>query len=896
MKIQRIVILSVILFFAFPVYSQVVFKGNVVDEDNIPLEMANVIAYKKPDNTIFSFTTSNKKGEFVLKLESNNEYLIKVSYVGMRMVEIPIVIKEEAVEKKVLMTANNMLEEVNVVHTMPVSIKGDTIVYDADSFTTGNEKKLENVLEKLPGVEIGDNGEVKVEGKKVKKVMVEGKDFFEGDTKLATQNIPANAVDKVEVLRNHNDIGQLRNITDNEDNVALNIKLKEGKKKFWFGDIDLTAGLDERYLAHPNLFYYSPKYSLNIIGDANNLGKQSFTWQDYFKFMGGFKSLSTNSTVKSSSDLNFLTMQNEKAKSSKNTFGATNFNYTPNDNWSISGFAIYSDTKTAFQNEVTKNYYKGGVSQTFAENIDYIATQKNKLGIAKFQTTYIPNVNNQLDYDFVAKFSDFNENSTANSSIEDDIFTKNENKPKSIFHNLSYYFTLNNKNIFALQTQYSSNREHPFYNSIIKDLPFADTLQLHKHQQFFNINQFKEITTTKLESQLNYYYILNSKGNLTLSIGFNQTDQKFNAEIQQILDNNSTITVNQRSNINYKLDDNFAGIGVRFLAGKFTVYPEIIYHQFAKYDNQLTEDKDLVLHEILPSLSVKYKLKKGENLNFSYNKKVEFSDISNVVEGYVLNGYNALFSGNKRIVHSKKHQFTLSYFNFDTFNFSTYSAFVNYSKNIGTVRQKIERINLFTVSSPINSAFSDDFLTGVFSFHKSYQYFKWSLNANLNYIKYYNAVSDTQNNKSLAYQDVKTTSFTHSYETKMISNLKGFFNFDIGYGITINQYQNSRYKQKYIRHSPLAKVDIIFLKDFRLQSDFTYNLYQDKEQIINRYSFWNSRLLFQKQNSKWEFSVSCTNILNTVSLNTNSGNELYHSVGAYFIQPRYVVLGINYHL
>ena len=93
---------------------------------------------------------------------------------------------------------------------MPVSVKGDTLIYNADSFKSGTEKKLEDVLNKLPGVEVTEDGEIEVEGKTVTKVMVEGKDFFDGDSKLAVKNIPANALDKIQVLKNHNEVGQLK--------------------------------------------------------------------------------------------------------------------------------------------------------------------------------------------------------------------------------------------------------------------------------------------------------------------------------------------------------------------------------------------------------------------------------------------------------------------------------------------------------------------------------------------------------------------------------------------------------------------------------------------------------------------------------------------------------------
>ena len=136
------------------------------------------------------------------------------------------------ITKDFVLQEDNLLDEVELTYEMPVTVSGDTLTYNADSFNKGTERKLEDVLENLPGVEINDDGQVEVEGKVVTKVMVEGKDFFDGDSKLATKNIPSNAVDKVQVLKNYAEVGQLSGVTNNQNNVALNIKLKEGKKNF----------------------------------------------------------------------------------------------------------------------------------------------------------------------------------------------------------------------------------------------------------------------------------------------------------------------------------------------------------------------------------------------------------------------------------------------------------------------------------------------------------------------------------------------------------------------------------------------------------------------------------------------------------------------------------------
>ena len=255
-------------------FSQIKMEGLVKDSLNNPLELANVILINKETSALESFAISNANGEYKLALKKNTTYNLQVSYIGMESISRQIDSKENDINKDFTLSQSNVLDAVELTYEMPVKISGDTLIYNADSFNTGTERKLEDVLKNLPGVEVNDDGQIEVEGKVVGKVMVEGKDFFDGDTKIATKNIPSNAIDKVQILKNYSEVGQLSGVQNNQDNIAINIKLKKGKDKFWFGNI--TAGVSaiegllnnnsdtdvenqSLYLFQPKLFYYSPE-------------------------------------------------------------------------------------------------------------------------------------------------------------------------------------------------------------------------------------------------------------------------------------------------------------------------------------------------------------------------------------------------------------------------------------------------------------------------------------------------------------------------------------------------------------------------------------------------------------------------------------------------------------
>ena len=308
MKYNFLLLFSLLYTFTF---AQIKMEGVIVDSLNVPLESASIVALNKLTNGLETYALSDQEGKYKLNLKDNTAYKIQVSFIGLISINDTVKTQKENILKDYVLRADVLLDE--VVVTMPVVVRGDTLIYNADSFKNGTERKLEDIIDKLPGVQINENGQIEVEGKVVTKLMVNGKDFFDGDTKVGTKNIPSNAVDKIQVLRNYAEVGQLSGVRNNQDNFAINIKLKEGKESFWFGNV--TGGLGDApdeglYLLQPKLFYYNPKYSINIISDLNNIGEVALTRRDIRGFGGGFSTPSRRSGTSidlGDNSLNFLT-------------------------------------------------------------------------------------------------------------------------------------------------------------------------------------------------------------------------------------------------------------------------------------------------------------------------------------------------------------------------------------------------------------------------------------------------------------------------------------------------------------------------------------------------------------------------------------------------------------
>ncbi|NQX86753.1 MAG: carboxypeptidase regulatory-like domain-containing protein [Flavobacteriaceae bacterium] len=895
------IITTMLLVVASLSFAQVEVVGVVKDSIGNPLELANVVAINQETKALDSYGITNDDGRYKLNLNSNSIYKIQISYIGMKSANETLVTKTTNIIKDFTLEQDNSLETVELTYEMPVSIKGDTLVYNADSFKRESDKKLEDVLKRLPGIEVTDEGKIEVEGKEVGKVMVENKDFFDGDSKLAVQNIPADAIDKVQVLKNYDEVGQLSSVRNNEDNIAINIKLKEGKKNFWFGEVTAGAGPDERYLVHPKLFYYSPKYSINIITDMNNIGEIPFTTSDYFKFTGGFKGVNRNSGTSfdvSSGDMGFLTMRNNRAKAIDTKFGAANFSYSPKKTWDLSGFAIYSATRTDMEENSNRQYVgddDGNVTIGQNETTESNTHQKSNLGLFKLSSSYKPNVNNHFDYDILGRVSKQSEFQDFYSSILDNIDENKTQNPYSINQNINYYYTLNEKNIFAFEAQHLWQDEDPFYNAALtqkEQFQFSDVLGLDSNQEGYNVAQDKRIKTNKLDAKLDYWYVLNQKSNINFTFGTMFSKQDFNSEIFQILDNGTRYELdNAQSNIEndvkYSFSDIYLGAHYRLKAGKFTITPGFSIHSYTTNNEQLGSELKDDFFRVLPDLNVRVQLKKSENVAFSYSMQTNFTDVNQLAEGLVFNNYNSLFQGNRTLENALSHNLNLSYFSFNMFNYTNVFGFINYSKRLDQVRTQFNPSSIFQVSSPFNSNFADETLMANGRFERTFGKLKASLGGTFNYSKFNQIVNDERSINE---------SFTQAYRARFSTNFKTAPNFELGYNLSINDYEQGGGSNKFYTHNPFANVNMYFLKSFVFKADYSYVNYRSETETINNYSFLDASLAYQKKDSKWEYKLGLTNILDTKSLNEDNSSVGLISTSEYFVQPRYAVFSIKYDL
>ena len=898
---------TLFIFFCFStlIFGQIKFEGEVSDSLKIPLQSASVVAIDNETNGLESYGLTDEKGKFKINLKENKAYKIQVSSIGLITINEILKTNQEDIVKNYTLRADIILDE--VVVKMPIVVRGDTLIYNADSFKNGSERKLEDIIDKLPGVEINDSGQIEVEGKVVNKLMVNGKDFFDGDTKIGTKNIPSNAVDKIQVLRNYAEVGQLSGVRNNQDNFAINIKLKQGKESFWFGNI--TGGFgdspDENlYLIQPKLFYYNPKYSINIISDFNNIGDVALTRRDIRGFGGGFQRPSSRSGTSinlGDNSLNFLTNQRNALKI-ENKLASANFSYSPSQSLDLSGFLIYNNSRI-LSNEVSSIRYTNEGLGIPDEETEQSNTELSNQGLVKLSASYKPNYNNQIDYDILARISDDSQAKNNTSSVLGLTTQLEEVTPYNINQNLSYYYTLNDKNIFAFEAQSVIKNENPFYSAVLENDPdaldpfdsTANALGLNTSLASYSLGQNRKILSNQLDAKLDHYYLIGPKSNINFTLGTILSQQEFSSNIFQFLSNNIEFIPEPTFNnglavndIDYRFKDLYLGIHYRFRSGKFTITPGFSIHSYGNQNTQFGINIKDNFFRLLPDFETRIQLKKGESLTFNYNMRNQFTDVTRLARGLVFNSYNSLQYGEPDLQNALSHNISLLYRSFNLFNYTNVFARASYTNNIDQIRGFTNFDNVIRTSTYFNSNFADENFNIFGRIQRTFGKVRTSMNTSFNY---------STNNQFIQQRQSINERFTQTYTPEIRTNFSVAPNIRIRYRYSITNNNQGLRETKFITRSPSVEFDAYIIEKFTFKTDYSYTVQDQTGEDSQSFQIWNATLAFKKdKETKWEYEIRASNLLNVSSQIRNNANSVSVFNSTTFIQPRFITIRAVYQL
>ena len=288
---QKTLTFFAFIFFLANVQAQI--KGVVIDsatKKGIDKAVIGLVIKSNPTDTTYTFADEN--GKFSIEPIPTSSFSIVIQNLGFKPVAkyIANTNQQKIIDlgKIELINRGTLMDEVIVVGA-PIVVKEDTVEYRADAFKVREGAVVEDLLKRLPGIEVGKDGSVKAQGKSVTKVRVNGKDFFGGDVQTATKELPANLVDKIQIIDDYGDQSTVSGIKEGDAEKILNIQLKKDKNKGFFGRAAVGGGTDERYQASFNGNYFNNNKQLSLFANSNNANQSLFNFGNF----GGNRGMSS---------------------------------------------------------------------------------------------------------------------------------------------------------------------------------------------------------------------------------------------------------------------------------------------------------------------------------------------------------------------------------------------------------------------------------------------------------------------------------------------------------------------------------------------------------------------------------------------------------------------------
>ncbi|MEN8836436.1 MAG: carboxypeptidase-like regulatory domain-containing protein [Polaribacter sp.] len=880
---KKLLIIFVFTISCFSYAQKVTLTGFVKDSLQNPLPYANVIAKPKDVSKNLQFAITDNDGYYKLLLKQGDTITISISYLGYKPINYKFVPTTNTQKDFILQQSEEQLDE--VIIEMPVTVRGDTTIYKTSKFIDESERKLKNVLKKLPGVEVSKNGSVTVQGKKVTKMLVDGKKFFGGNSKLAVENIPANAVGNVEVIDNYNEVAFLKGLTDS-DEMAMNIKLKEDKKRFVFGDVETGKGNEDFYKTSANLFYYSPKTNVNFIGKINNIGEKTFTFRDYLSFSGGVNAIfSENFNFRGGDFAQF--MESNDVLSSKQKFGALNITKVATNKLDVSGYAIFSNSETSSLIENLNEY------TTFTEERTNNTNTDNLLGIGNLNVEYTPNSKEKWYARSQVKRTNNTNNNSLISLVNGNTNTINTDRDLTatyINQNIEWHQRQNEKHTFSSVFNYVFDKSNKTAFWQTQDPILQGLIPADNNQTLLRINQLKNTQEQNVDAIFKHFWEINNSNHIYTTLGNKFLNEDFNTDDSQLLDDgtiNNFATGGFGNDVNFRLNDLFLGVHYKFRKGIFTVKQGFEAHNYSwSLQNQTDLNKNKWV--VLPDFLAKIEFNKSKKITINYNLKTTFSDASRFANRFYLRSYNSVFRGNEEIENNLFHRARIYYSRFSLYRGLMLFASINYNKQIRGVRNTVDfnDINQFLTVKMFDDP-SEDW-RGNIHLEKSINKLKYKVDVGFNNSKY---IQELNNN-------IQTnTNNNYDYELGIETLFDNFPTIEVGLKRSIGNFTASANTSKLVTTEPFITIDYDFLEGFIFNFDYRKSNYQNKTLgQKNTYEIANATLSYKNEDSAWSYKLTAQNMFNAQFKQSNSFSDFLISDRKTFILPRIIMLSVGYNL
>lgn len=884
--------------------------GQVLDTLNLPLPSATVMLLNTADSSLVNFGVSDAQGRFELKSADRKEYIFKISFTGFSTWTRKLAPPEGGLVTdlgKIRMEPeNNQIGEVVVqAEQVPVIVKKDTIEYNAGSFKTRPNENVEGLLKKLPGVEVDTEGTITTQGEQVKRVTVDGKEFFGRDPKLATRNLPADAVDKVQVYDKKSDQAEFTGIDDGQREKAINLELKDDRRHSAFGNITAGAGTDDRFQTKANINRFNKGDQLSLLGMANNVNEQGFSIDEYMNFTGASQQMMGGGGP----------VRVNVSMDDQSTGIPVNFGRRANGIMTNYAAGLNLNNQLSRKTEVNGNYFFNSLDHdlkqdTYRENFlpDGNFTYKQNSIQNNQNVNHRANaiVDHQIDslnsLRFTTNFS-FNgtdteqqstgSNRAADSTLQNESEIRNTAGGSSVTSNSSLLFrhkfdkkgrTLSSN----LTLGVSGSDRDGFTDGIYRyfgNQPREEIQKQISEQTIGNLSYGANITYTEPLGGRKYL-----ETNYAFSRNHHDTDR--DVYDQQEGEN----VFNPQLSTEYNSDYTWHKGGLNFRLNRYNfnlqVGSSLQYTSLEGELKSLESEVDRSFKNILPVVRFNYDFTETRHLSFDYETSVQEPSIQQLNPALDQTDKLNLYQGNPNLRPAYTHNWRVGYNLFNPVKFFHFSGLFDVDYTTNAITNAVSYDNFVRLTMPVNVGYSLSLLGNVSLFFPVKP-----LNSRVSVI----VRGREQKNKTIL-NDIENMIRQRNYEGVLRYSYRLDEVLDLNLSASLRKnmtsYEFDQPDQSFFNQTYTAESSLSFLKNYQFVADLNYYVYSDRtndfKEDIPILDLSLSRFLLK--NKKGELKLSVNNLLDEDTGVIQTANSNYLERQTTNAPGRYFMVSFTYSL
>lgn len=870
MELQKIIKISFIfLSFSFQqLYSQDI-TGIVIDEDNKPLEYVSVALLQPADSLLVKYTSTDVDGKFVLPNIKAGTYLFQIYLMTYQANQQTIIVGEANLDLKTIKLTRevNQLNEVIISAIVPIKIKQDTTAFNTKAFKVRQDDNVEDLIKKLPGIEISTDGTVSAQGEEVTKILVDGKEFFTNDMTIALKNLNADAIKTVQIIDEESNEARTTGVKDGEKTRILNLVLKEGKKTGYFGKLAGGLGTNDRYTVNADINMFSKNTQLAVFGGLNNINNTGAT---VFQRDGSRGNTNSGLLTTGTAGANF----NYEIRKDYDFNIDYHYGYSDNEQEEVTNRTDYTNTSsfssidTVASNNISNNH-----------NVNFSLRNRSKDGVyIEFRGNF---KNDKRESDSDNNKTYFDENGNEDTYSERITRSDDLRNNGGLKFSIDKKFNDNGRNLrFRSEVSFRDNDDENYqisdnkYN--ISDLP----------------NSYEEIEITKREEKtddINYEFSLRYmepivKNHLVY----------FSTEVDNTIEGDD---VNQSRIINsveqdpliYQLDYNEQvynnQLGYAFSKDKIQIYASGAIETTKQVLTEASSPEEVnnTYNNFLPRATFSYEYKKGKKIYSRYRKEINLPSANQITP--IVNDFNPLriYMGNANLTPEISNQVFVMYRNNDFKTTTNFFSYLNFSKINNAIVVSNSFDENYVQTSTFENYGSRTSFRGTFGYGSKIKKIPLRYNARLSgNIDDYTTIIDDEPSQT----KTKGTSLNLS----LSNDNKNNFDVIVGAKFDINKttYSINNDDRDFFQQNYYTKFEWDITSSINFNTQFDYTLYTDSQFDSQDLPIWNMAVEYAfLKGKRGNLKLQLIDILDkSVGIEKNSSANYYEetfkrSLGTY---------------